>query len=81
MNKVLKLAAAALFATSGLAFAQDTVIVEVPQRARDYVIANPADPVVIEGDLAQGYAFRRALWFAQFLKALVTATSMLMAGR
>ncbi|MBZ9655018.1 DUF1236 domain-containing protein [Phyllobacterium lublinensis] len=55
MKKVLTLAAAALLATSGLAIAQDSVIIEVPQRARDYVIAHPADPVVIEGNLSQGY--------------------------
>ncbi len=55
MNKILVLTAAAFFATSGLAIAQDRVIVEVPQRARDYVIAHPSDPVVIEGDLSQGY--------------------------
>lgn len=55
MKKVLILTAAALFATSGLAFSQDRVIMDVPQSARDYVIANPADPVVIEGELSQGY--------------------------
>lgn len=54
MNKVLKLTAAALFATTGLAYAQD-VLVEVPQGARDYVIAHPSDPVVVDDGLAQGY--------------------------
>ncbi|MEK1889074.1 MAG: DUF1236 domain-containing protein [Phyllobacterium sp.] len=54
MNKVLTLTAAALFATTGLAFAQD-VLVEVPQGARDYVIANPSDPVVFDEDVSQGY--------------------------
>src|SRR5262245_15790868 len=54
MNKVLELTAAALFATTGLAYAQD-VLVEVPQGARDYVIAHPSDPVVVDGDLSQGY--------------------------
>lgn len=55
MKKILVLTAAALFATSGLTFAQDAVVVEVPQSARDYVIANPSDPVVIEDELSQGY--------------------------
>lgn len=55
MNKVLTLTAAAFIATSGLAFAQDSVVIEVPQSARDYVIAHPADPVVIEDELSQGY--------------------------
>ena len=55
MKKVFIVTAAAFFATSGLAIAQDSVVVEVPQSARDYVIAHPADPVVIEGDLSQGY--------------------------
>ncbi|MCO4319844.1 DUF1236 domain-containing protein [Phyllobacterium sp. 21LDTY02-6] len=60
MKKALMLTAAALIATSGLAasgfaMAQDTVLVEVPQSARDYVIENPADPVVIEDDISQGY--------------------------
>lgn len=55
MKKILVLTAAALLATSGLSFAQDTVVIEVPQSARDYVIANPSDPVVIDGELSQGY--------------------------
>jgi Protein of unknown function (DUF1236) len=55
MNKVLTLTAAAFIATSGMAFAQDSVVIEVPQSARDYVIAHPADPVVIEGDVSEGY--------------------------
>ena len=55
MKKVVIVTAAAFFAASGLAIAQDSVVVEVPQSARDYVIANPADPVVIDGDLSQGY--------------------------
>ena len=33
MNKVLTLTAAAFIATSGLAFAQDSVVIEVPQSA------------------------------------------------
>ncbi|MHC1549645.1 DUF1236 domain-containing protein [Phyllobacterium sp. K27] len=55
MKKILVLTAAALLATSGLTFAQDTVVIEVPQSARDYVIANPSDPVVIEDELSPGY--------------------------
>lgn len=55
MNKVLTLTAAAFIATSGMAFAQDSVVIEVPQRARDYVIAHPADPVVIDDNISQGY--------------------------
>lgn len=55
MKKALTLTAAAFFASSGFAFAQDAVIVEVPQSARDYVIANPSDPVVIDDELSQGY--------------------------
>ncbi|MDR6633812.1 hypothetical protein J2X72_002612 [Phyllobacterium sp. 1468] len=55
MKKVFVVTAAAFFATSGLVMAQDRVVVEVPQSARDYVIAHPADPVVVEGDLSQGY--------------------------
>ncbi|NTS30137.1 DUF1236 domain-containing protein [Phyllobacterium sp. BT25] len=54
MNKVLTLTAAALFATTGFALAQD-VLVEVPQGARDYVIANPSDPVVLDDSVSQGY--------------------------
>jgi hypothetical protein len=54
MNKILTLTAAAFLATSGIAFAQDSVVV-VPQRAREYVIAHPADPVVIDDNLSQGY--------------------------
>jgi hypothetical protein len=55
MNKVLILTASALIATGGFALAQDKVIVEVPQPARDYVIAHPSDPVVIDGELGEGY--------------------------
>lgn len=55
MNKVLILTASAFLATSGFAWAQDKVYVEVPQPARDYVIAHPSDPVVIDGELSQGY--------------------------
>lgn len=44
-----------MITSSSVAFAQDAVIVEVPQQTRDYVIANPSDPVVIDGDLSQGY--------------------------
>jgi hypothetical protein len=55
MKKVFLVTAAAFMASTGLASAQDSVVVEVPQSAREYVIAHPADPVVIEGDLSQGY--------------------------
>jgi hypothetical protein len=55
MKKVLIPAAAALLAVSSLAFAQDSVVIEVPQSVRDYVIANPSDPVVIDDELSQGY--------------------------
>ncbi len=81
MNKVLTLTAVALLATSGLAIAQDAVIVEVPQRARDYVIAHPADPVGSKANCPVAMSFRGTSSFVQFLKVLVTATSMLMAGR
>ena len=54
MKRILLIIAAMMFAGSGHVFAQDTVIVEVPQPARDYVIAHPSDPVVIEGDVALG---------------------------
>jgi hypothetical protein len=54
MKRILHLTAAMMMAGAGYAFAQDTVIIEVPQPARDYVIAHPSDPVVIEGDVAVG---------------------------
>lgn len=53
MRRIL-FAMAMMMAASGGAFAQDAVVVEVPQPARDYVIAHPTDPVVIEGDVAVG---------------------------
>jgi hypothetical protein len=55
MNKLFAMAATLMITSSGVAFAQDAVIVEVPQQTRDYVIANPSDPVVIDGDLTPGY--------------------------
>jgi hypothetical protein len=54
MKRTILVMTALLFAGPGLA--QDAVIVEVPQPARDYVIAHPSDPVVVEGDLAVGTA-------------------------
>ena len=56
MKRVLLLTAALAFAGASTVFAQDTVIVEVPQPTRDYVIAHPSDPIVIEGDVAVGSA-------------------------
>ncbi|UXN66273.1 DUF1236 domain-containing protein (plasmid) [Phyllobacterium sp. A18/5-2] len=55
MRRIL-LAMAVMLAASGSAFAQDAVVIEVPQPARDYVIAHPIDPVVIKGDVAVGAA-------------------------
>ena len=55
MKRIL-LAAAVMFAVSGGVYAQDAVVVEVPQAAREYVIAHPTDPVIIEGDVAIGTA-------------------------
>ncbi|QND51688.1 DUF1236 domain-containing protein [Phyllobacterium sp. 628] len=55
MKKLFAMAATLMITSSSVAFAQDAVIVEVPQQTRDYVIANPSDPVVIDGDLTQGY--------------------------
>ncbi len=54
MKRTILVMTALLFA--GPALAQDAVIVEVPQPARDYVMANPSDPIVVEGDLAIGTA-------------------------
>ncbi|ATU94588.1 DUF1236 domain-containing protein [Phyllobacterium zundukense] len=56
MKRILLITAAMMFAGAGQVVAQDTVIIEVPQPARDYVIAHPSDPVVIEGDVAVGTA-------------------------
>lgn len=61
MKKALILTTAAFLATSGLAVAQDAVIIKVPQSARDYVIAHPVDPVVIPDDIAQGYVVPEAV--------------------
>lgn len=55
MKKIIAITATLMMASSSVVFAQDAVIVEVPQQTRDYVIANPSDPVVIDGDLSQGY--------------------------
>jgi hypothetical protein len=56
MKRMFLLTAALMFAGAGQVLAQDTVIVEVPQPARDYVIANPAEDIMIEEDLAIGTA-------------------------
>ena len=53
MKRIL-LAMTVMLAASGSVFAQDSVIIEVPQPARDYVIAHPTDPVIVEGDFAIG---------------------------
>ena len=55
MKRIL-LATAVMFGLSGGVYAQDAVVVEVPQPAREYVIAHPTDPVVIKGDVALGTA-------------------------
>jgi len=54
MKRMFLLTAALVFAGAGQVLAQDTVIVEVPQPARDYVIANPSEDVMIEEDVAVG---------------------------
>ncbi|TMV03961.1 DUF1236 domain-containing protein [Brucella haematophila] len=61
MKKALILTTAAFLATTGLAAAQDAVIIEVPQSARDYVIAHPVDPVVIQDDVGEGYVVPEAV--------------------
>jgi len=61
MKKALVLTAAVFLAGSGIALAQDRVLVEVPQAARDYVIANPSEPVVIEGEISDGYVLPDAI--------------------
>ncbi|MCQ9143191.1 DUF1236 domain-containing protein [Ochrobactrum sp. BTU2] len=55
MKKALVLTVATFLTSSGFALAQDRVLIEVPQTARDYVIENPSDPVVIEGEISDGY--------------------------
>ena len=55
MKRIL-LAIAMALAASGSILAQDSVVIEVPQPARDYVIAHPTDPVLVEGDFAVGTA-------------------------
>ena len=54
MKRILLITTAMMFTTLAPLYAQDTVIIEVPQPARDYVIAHPSDPIVIEGDVAVG---------------------------
>ncbi|UXN59105.1 DUF1236 domain-containing protein [Phyllobacterium zundukense] len=55
MRRIL-LATAVMLAMSGSVYAQDAVVVDVPQPAREYVIAHPTDPVIVEGDVAIGTA-------------------------
>ncbi|RCS24142.1 DUF1236 domain-containing protein [Phyllobacterium salinisoli] len=59
MKTPVALSAALIFAGvtvgTGSAFAQDMVITEVPPPVREYVIQHPVDPVVIEGDVVEGY--------------------------
>ncbi|MGW9033283.1 DUF1236 domain-containing protein [Streptomyces sp. NPDC055722] len=54
MKPLLLLTAAVALASASNGLAQDTVIIEVPQPTRDYVIAHPSDPIVIEGDVTVG---------------------------
>ena len=55
MKKALVLAAVIACADSGFASAQDTVIIEVPDSARNYVIAHPVDQITIDGDMQEGF--------------------------
>lgn len=52
--KTLLLSAALILSAPAAVFAQDTVLIEVPQPVQQYVIANPVDPVVIQQDVAVG---------------------------
>ncbi|MBV2143575.1 DUF1236 domain-containing protein [Falsochrobactrum sp. TDYN1] len=61
MRKIILVAATALLAAPSAAFAQDTVIVEVPSRVQEYVLTHPADPVVIEDEIGQGYILPEAV--------------------
>ncbi|MGN7773335.1 DUF1236 domain-containing protein [Phyllobacterium sp. 22552] len=56
MKRTIIVTISALLLSTSPLFAQDTVIVEVPQTARDYVIAHPTDPIVVEEDLTMGAA-------------------------
>lgn len=55
MKKALVIAAVMACGGVGYASAQETIVIEVPNSARNYVIAHPVDPVPIEGDVQQGY--------------------------
>ncbi|KXF77034.1 hypothetical protein ATN84_13710 [Paramesorhizobium deserti] len=46
---------AGIIVGTGTAFSQDVIIREVPPPVREYVIAHPVDPVVIEGEISEGY--------------------------
>lgn len=50
MKRIFALAASSIVLMAGAAFAQD-----IPVTVREYVIAHPADPVVIEDELVEGY--------------------------
>ncbi|WP_420962283.1 DUF1236 domain-containing protein [Brucella sp. IR073] len=49
------LVGASLIAGAGSAFAQDAIITEVPPPVREYVIAHPIEPVVIQEQISPGY--------------------------
>jgi len=49
------LISAGMMVGTGTAFAQDVIVTEVPPPVREYVIAHPVDPVVLEGEISQGY--------------------------
>ncbi|GGA82969.1 hypothetical protein GCM10011491_08020 [Brucella endophytica] len=46
---------AGMIAGAGSASAQDAIITEVPPPVREYVIAHPVEPVVIEEQISPGY--------------------------
>jgi hypothetical protein len=56
MKRTILITISALLLSTSPLFAQDTVVVEVPQTARDYVIAHPTDPIVVEEELTVGAA-------------------------
>lgn len=61
MKKIILIATTAFFTLPCAAFAQDTVIIEVPRTVQDYVIAHPADPVIIDDDIGEGYILPEAV--------------------
>ncbi|MHC1551647.1 DUF1236 domain-containing protein [Phyllobacterium sp. K27] len=54
MKRIIVVTISALLLSTSPLLAQDAVIVEVPQTTRDYVVAHPTDPVVLEEDLTMG---------------------------